>query len=408
MKILLSAYACEPYKGSEPNVGWNWAITLASTGHFPWVITRENNKPNITAALKEIPRQAQPIFCFYDLPHWARWWKKGNKGIRIYYFLWQLGAYRLAKKVNAQEHFDCVHHVTFVGVRQPSFMGNLGIPFIFGPVGGGEKAPRKLRRGYGWRGQLADLFRDVTNYLIKFNPLMLHTFNKAYQIYVTSEQTRKLLPKKYWPKTHVKLAIGWEKMPTASVARKVNNKYKESFFQVLYVGQFIHWKGMHLGLKAFAILMKIKPNAHLTMVGQGPCAENWKQLSRHLGIEKSIDWIPWVERDTLPEIYAKHDVFLYPSLHDSGGMVVLEALAHGLPVVCLDLGGPGTLVNSSCGYVIKTKSAEESEVEKALARSLFLVANDRSLRQELSKAALLRSEEFAWDEKILSIYKAQS
>ena len=127
MKILLSAYACEPGKGSEPGVGWHWALELAGLGHETWVLTRANNRPPIEAALAGRPPPASnPRFLYYDLPAWARWWKKGRRGIHLYYLLWQWGAYRLARKVHARARFHIVHHVTFVSMHQPSFMGNLG------------------------------------------------------------------------------------------------------------------------------------------------------------------------------------------------------------------------------------------------------------------------------------------
>ncbi len=58
-------------------------------------------------------------------------------------------------------------------------------------------------------------------------------------------------------------------------------------------------------------------------------------------------------QDELFRLYQTHDLLLFPSLHDSGGFVALEALAHGMPIVCLDLGGPGDLETSDCGIVVE-------------------------------------------------------
>ena len=139
LKILLSAYACEPDKGSEPAVGWNWAIELSKRGHMVWVITRSNNREAIETAVRSNPQLLAIHFHYFDLGRWARRWKKAPAGIQIYYLLWQFGATKLAKQLNQEVNFDLVHHVTFVGLRQPSFMGALGIPFIFGPVAGGQQ-----------------------------------------------------------------------------------------------------------------------------------------------------------------------------------------------------------------------------------------------------------------------------
>jgi hypothetical protein len=173
MKILLSAYACEPNKGSEPGVGWNWALALVRRGHMVWVVTRKNNQVSIELELAKLGETyvSNLHFFYYDLPSWATWWKKARRGVHLYYLLWQWGAYQLAKKKHSTQTFELVHHITFVSVRQPSFMGNLKIPFIFGPVAGGEHAPWPLRNGFGWQGWLKDLVRDFANLLVRLKQI---------------------------------------------------------------------------------------------------------------------------------------------------------------------------------------------------------------------------------------------
>ena len=90
LRILLSAYACEPNKGSEPGIGWRWALGLAHAGHEVWVITRANNAGAIEHALAG-RRNAGLQFIYYDLPGWARGWKRGARGVRTYYVLWEWG-----------------------------------------------------------------------------------------------------------------------------------------------------------------------------------------------------------------------------------------------------------------------------------------------------------------------------
>src|SRR5271165_4363850 len=124
-RILLSAYACEPGKGSEPEVGWMWATELAAAGHEVWVITREANREAIETGLGQRPISTLH-FEYFDLPPWIRRWKRGAMSVYWYYALWQWGAYQLARELAKHMHFDRVQHVTFVGVRGPSFMGRLG------------------------------------------------------------------------------------------------------------------------------------------------------------------------------------------------------------------------------------------------------------------------------------------
>lgn len=397
MKILLSAYACEPNKGSEPEVGWHWGIELASMGHEVWILTRTNNRINIES---EISLSAIPNlhFIYFDLPAWMRWWKQRLKGIYFYYLLWQIGAFFVALYYHRQIRFEQVRHITFVSVRQPSFMGLLGIPFFFGPVAGGERAPYRLRKSYPLHGWLKDAFRDLLNAFLWLDPLMHLTFSTANHITVTSLDTQKLLPAQYRSKSSIQLAIGLSN----SIAQPLEHISldKDETIKILYVGNLLYLKGIHIGLHAFAKFKKICPNSHFTLIGRGADATWLKALASKLEIDKSLTWIDHMPRRELLKEYANHDIFLFPSFHDSGGMVVLEAMAHGLPVICLDLGGPGIIVNDTCGRTVPTRNRTVLEVVNHMASFLQQLAQDQELTIKLKQSALSRAQEFSWTNKI--------
>src|SRR4249919_338260 len=111
MRILALAYACEPGKGSEPGTGWMWSRLLARLGDTT-VITRRNNRSAIEPALTHTPEASHLTFEYIDLPQWARFWKRGQRGVRLYYQLWQLAALRRAQQLHRSEPFDLVWHVT--------------------------------------------------------------------------------------------------------------------------------------------------------------------------------------------------------------------------------------------------------------------------------------------------------
>lgn len=409
MRILLSAYACEPNKGSEPGVGWNWAVALVRRGHVVWVVTRKNNQEAIEQELSRLgdPYISNLHFFYFDLPSWATKWKKGRRGIHLYYLLWQWGAYKLAKIEHNAQVFDLVHHITFVSVRQPSFMGNLGIPFIFGPVAGGENAPWSLRKGFGWQGWLKDLLRDLANFMVRFDPLMQHTFSKAMWIYVTSEQTLSLIPCRYRKKTFVQLAIAadMEFEKTQSLRTPLQTDVSPDKFRILYVGHFLYLKGMHLGLAAYATFLAKFPNAQLTLVGHGSEEKSWRELASQLGIHpEQIKWRPWLTQKDLAVLYQGHEVFLFPSLRDSGGMVVLEALSFGLPVVCLKLGGPGVIIDNTCGRAVEVNGMSQQDVVKQLADVLVEFANHPQLIKQLRDGARKKAITTSWDAVVERVY----
>lgn len=397
-KILLSAYACEPNKGSEPGVGWHWALEIEKLGHEVWVLTRKNNQQRIEEYLQNNTKPKKLNFIYYDLPKWLSWWKKGGRGVYLYYFLWQFGAFLKARAAHKINNFDKVQHITFVTVRQPSFMGLLGIPFVFGPVGGGERAPYNLRKCFGLKGWVKDFVRDIANLLVKLDPFMYVTFATATNIYVTSEQTKKLLPSIFQDKANVHLAIGFD----GEIAKQVETK---STLNLLYVGRFEAWKGMGLGIQAFAKLLIKFPNANLTMVGKGPSKEQWQQLAVKLSIAEKITWIDWIEQEELAKLYKSHDLFIFPSLHDSGGMVVLEAMSYGTPVLCLNLGGPGVIVDDSCGIKVYVDDRNEESIVNELCQAISSFALNAKLRDLLAQGALAKAKAMNWKAVVNGVYK---
>jgi glycosyltransferase involved in cell wall biosynthesis len=401
MKILLSAYACEPDKGSEPGVGWNWALEIARLGHKVWVLTRANNQLSIKSEFLGLSEKNNLHFLYYDLPRWAYLWKKGNRGIYLYYFLWQLGAYFLAKKIHSKENFNLVHHITFGVIRQPSFMWMLRIPYILGPVGGGETAPWRLRFGYPLKGFITDILRDILNFLTKFDLFTLLNFRVANEIYVKTPDTMGMIPKKYQKKAKLLLEIGINSED--SIITHTYASYQP--LRMIFVGRFIYWKGMHIGLLAFSVLSKLDPEARLTMVGEGPEENKWRNLVKRLGIEDKIYWTGWISHEKIKNLYSEHDVMLFPSLHDSSGNAVLEALSHSLPVICLQVGGPSIIVNSSCGYVIPVLNLNTTLVVDKLANSMIKLNYDYNLRNSLKKGAINRSKQFSWSSSVSKVYK---
>ena len=253
-KILLSAYACEPNMGSEPGVGWQWAQALRRRGFEVHVITRSNNRGAIERAYDG--SDALLRFHYFDFPEWLRFWKKWPGGIYLYYLLWQVGAYRMAKRLHSRERFDYVHHITFVSYRQPSFMGGLGIPFIFGPVGGGESMPEQFRKSLPMSGRLSEAIRSAGNGFVRFDPLMRRTFAQARMIVCATEETRLAIPLRFRNKCVVQRAIGIDGDVSVQVESGASSVLKPRF---LFIGRLLYWKGLQLALRALAIVRESIP-----------------------------------------------------------------------------------------------------------------------------------------------------
>jgi glycosyltransferase involved in cell wall biosynthesis len=243
--------------------------------------------------------------------------------------------------------------------------------------------------------------------LATLEPIARSVYQNSTVILCKSQETLACIPQPYRHKCRLYLEIGIE--PSVDVCDRrlaQDGPQGDREFQILYVGRLIYWKGLHLGLKAFAQFHAKQQNSRLTVVGSGADRKWLHNLAQQLGIADAVDWIDWMPQDRVLQFYSRHDAFLFPSLHDSSGNVVLEALSQGLPVICLDLGGPGVMVDESCGRVVKTKDVDEQVVIQALSDALKELAENTKLSVQLSRGAMMRSQEYQWEQLVNNLYSS--
>jgi glycosyltransferase involved in cell wall biosynthesis len=396
MKVLLSAYACEPDKGSEPAVGWQWVQQIARF-HDVWVITRANNRGAIDAALRERPLP-NVQWIYTDLPAWTQFWKKREVGLHLYYYLWQVLAYFRARTHYRQIRFDVTHHVTFGKYWVPSLLWLLPPPFVFGPVGGGEKPPFAFWSDYGMRGKIIDGIRYLTQRAAHADPFLRLAVARAAVAIGVTEQTaaelRKLGAKR------VLVHPQWA-MPERDFLRLSSREGSSAGnrLRVISIGRLLHWKGFHLTIRAFAEFYQSHHDAELWIVSDGPERGRLEQLARSLGVAEAVVFSGHLP--TLADVYRKlkeSDVLVHPALHEAFGNVCLEAMAAGKPVICLDIGGPAMQVTESTGFKIAATTVAQTVHE--MAEALSVLADDPELREEMGRAAVLRvRRDFQWDRK---------
>jgi glycosyltransferase involved in cell wall biosynthesis len=393
LNVLLSAYACEPGRGSEPAVGWNTARELASH-HEVWVLTRANNRTKIEVRLADDPVPGLH-FLYYDLPRWASWWKRGKRGIHAYYYLWQLGAYRVAKKLHGEVGIDMSHHVTFVIYWRPSLLALLPVPFVWGPVGGGEFVPEPFRSSFGRRGRIYEAMRDLARWLGELDPLVRATARRSALALATTEETAVRLRKLGAKDVRVFTQVGLNEEEIDLLSRQEVN-HRAASIRFVSIGRALHWKGFHLGLRAFA--QARLPNARYWVVGDGPERGRLQDLAEDLGIAQHVRFWGRLSRGETLRTLGECHVLVHPSLHESGGWVCLEAMALGRPVVCLDLGGPAVQVTQETGFRIPANTPEQSV--RDLAAAMQACAADTGLLTRMGEAGQRRvAETFNWREK---------
>ncbi|MGH9345260.1 MAG: glycosyltransferase family 4 protein [Terriglobia bacterium] len=393
-RILVSAYACEPGKGSEPGVGWNWVCQIARFNEA-WVVTRANNRRAIESALIRDP-QPNLHWIYFDLPRWLSFWKKGIRGIQLYYLLWQIAIYFVARGLHRKVDFELVHHITFVNYWMPSFLVMLSVPFLLGPVGGGESAPPAFWWSFSLRGKVYETLRDLRRDLAHLDPFVRLAARRAVVALATTSQTGEKLRRLGCRNVSVISQVG---VDLDEIRRRPTSTGRSGcLFRVVSVGRLLHWKGFEIGVRAFALLKAQFPASEYWLIGDGPERKRLEKLTRSLGLGDSVRFLGSMPRPLVLEKLAACHALLNPSLHDSGSFVCAEAMAAGLPVICLDLGGPSIHVTKETG--IKIPAISPGQVILELAQAMRRLARDPGYRQQLGKAGRKRvGDFFAWEEK---------
>jgi glycosyltransferase involved in cell wall biosynthesis len=393
LKVLISAYACEPDRGSEPGVGWNMAVQAARY-HDVWAVTRANNRPVIEAAIARNPIPTLHMV-YYDLPGWLRWWKRGARGTRLYYYIWQLAIYSVVQRLHRQIRFDVTHHVTFVKYWMPSVLPFLRAPFLWGPVGGGESAPKSLLVHCGWRGRVYEVARNAMRWWGERDPLVLATARRSALALAVTDATAQRLRAIGAKHVEILSQVGLSAAERSYLGDLVSSTAGGPV-RFVSIANLLHWKGLHFGLRAFA-LAKL-PGSEYWLIGDGPFGTHLRRLAQSLGIEDKVHFwgvLPRVE--ALVKLRLCH-VLVHPSLHDSGAWVCEEAMAAGKPVICLDLGGPGAQVTRETGF--KIPALDPAQAVKDLARAMAVLAGDSRLRARMGQAGRDRvTLEYAWERK---------
>ncbi|WKN32526.1 glycosyltransferase [Porifericola rhodea] len=393
MKILLSAYSCAPDSGSEPGCGWNWAIELAKEGNTVYCLTASNNKSKIEKKMLSLKiRNLHFIYIF--LPRWV----ESTKTLNIFplsyfhYILWQLYAYRMAVQMHKNIVFDIVHHVTFGSLQLGSFMWKLPIPFVFGPVGGGEKIPAELKK-FSTVGFFRESLRKLTSFFIMNVLRNTKAASEASLLLTTSCDTADLA--KSLGAENVKLfldcGISEDFMP------KAYSKNKESQeIQVLWVGKFLPQKGLSLVLEVFNNLKEYE-NIKLTIVGDGPMRPDYENFVRTNNLSEKVSFVGMISYGALKNYYLNYDILIFCPLRNAFGIQLLEAMACGLPVITLDQHGAGTLIPE--GVCIKVNPKEDNLILK-LKENIVNLAVDKKYRQLLSLRGRNFAEKNTWRKKV--------
>jgi glycosyltransferase involved in cell wall biosynthesis len=394
-KVLLSAFACDPSKGSEPGNGWNWAIGLCQVGFEVHCITRYVGRKEI-----ELNNKFTNLhFHYVALPlKLEKLYGASTSGMYLYYILWQWFAYRYAKKISKSVEFSVCHHVTWGSVQMGSFMYKLRVPLVFGPAGGGQRAPSQFRSYFSdhWNSEVKR--EKVGRLFLKYNPACKKMLRKAYSVLVSNPDTLEMVQTAGCNNVKLSLDVA---LPKSFFQEVTSVRAKEvGKLRLLWVGRFLPRKGILLLLD---VMVKLKeyPNITLTVVGDGQMQKAFRDKVAKYSLENTVNWVGMVPYEDVKTFYVAHDAFIFTSLRDSGGSQLIEAMAYHLPVITINLHGQGFIVNNDTGIVCDCESPEIAIA--SLKDAVLNLFNNPELLEAKGDAAYKFATQQEWSVKIASI-----
>ncbi len=423
LRVLTCAFVCGPSGNSqlghgEAVLGWNLVTQLARF-HEVHVLTHPSNREGIEKALQGAPRPTLS-FEYFDIPRWLGVLRKLQGGFQFYTYLWQIQAYFVARRLHRKFRFDAFHHLTYANDWAASFVGALlPIPYLRGPCGGAQKTPRPFLSEYAWHNRFWERVRAGMGWVLRHDPFFILGQSRARKILVCNRESLEAIPKRFQQKATLFPVNGISPEDLTLIAGRngsrvsrddqapVSGATPQKEFRVLSAAQLIALKGYGLAIRAFKPFADQHSDAKMVIMGEGPDLPRLEKLVRSLQLSHQVLFPGWMARNALLDAMCSCDVFLFPSLRDGGGAVVVEAMAAGIPVICMDLAGPGMHVTEKCGIKIPARSPDETI--ELMAQALERLFQDKDLRVKMGQAGRVRAEQvYSWDhlgERLLMIYQ---
>lgn len=401
MRVLCIAEACNPSWTSVPLVGYNFVRALSERPELELtLVTHIRNrdaleKSGLTARVSTwfIDNEwlARPLYLLGKLLRGgqALSWTIDTAMAWPSYMVFENAVHRKLQRRNAR--FDLIHRITPLTPTMGSPLAALTeTPMLLGPLNGGlpwpKAYPELRRKEREWLVPLRSAYRSL--------PYYRSTYRHLAGVIAGSRHTASEVPhwfrgqRFYMPEN----GVDPDRFPIASSWPEPRGR-----FRFITVGRLVPYKGMKLILEAMSQSATLR-NCELVIVGDGPMRPELEDFARAHGLGSQVQFAGWIEQQKLATEMSRCQGFVFPSLREFGGGVVLEALASGLPSIVVDYGGPGELVTQECGALLPLTPREP--LIARLREAMEALAGDSERCRSLGAAACRRvREEFTWSTK---------
>ncbi|MCG8450765.1 MAG: glycosyltransferase family 4 protein [Pirellulales bacterium] len=387
-RILLVAHSFCATSSMESRLSW-FRATCAAEHYDTTVVCAEpfgEIRSNVCASV--------PRLKVVTVPHTAfeRLLIKTPGCFYLAYRLWHRRVLHTARALHAQEPFALVHQVSYCGYREPGYCWQLGIPFVWGPVGGTQNVPWRFLGQFNTVGALKEACRSVANRIqLAFGVRVGKALRAASAVFVANQEVQQSFCRARGVELPCQLETGIDCIADEPRSRRDPNLP----FHILWAGRLENWKALPLLLRAIAALPD-EVTIRLRVLGSGSQQGRWQRMATRLGLSDRIEWIPLPDYGARAEHYRWADVFAFTSLRDTSGTGLLESLAVGVPIIGLNHQGARDIMTDDCAVRIPVEHPQQ--VISAFQAAIVSLARDPSYLQQMGRGALLRARCYLWSQ----------
>ena len=403
MKIILSVFECNPFRGSDSYVGWSYTVNMARY-HEIFALTRAENRADIERYFLESADPIRNRIHFIYIPRgrlFSEYIYRLNRyvGFLGSYFMWQRSALKVAKKICCKHDIALCHHISIADFRCAGYLWKTGKPFIYGPVGGAQEIPDCLTP-YSRGHEKSECFRSMMNWLCPSFPGYRRALRHASVVYSSNDETTACLSVIMRPGDQNKLVQMTELCVDEQYVCKRDSLHKVpgDTVHIIVSGRLIYRKGISLLLDAVSRIRTEQPYV-VDIYGEGDQKEKLLDQAQKNGISDVVKFHGKISFEEMQIRYREADIYVLPSLRETTGTAVFEAMANKLPVVSLKQNGVKYIVEPDMGILVDIKSMEQVLCD--LANALKRLIEDAELRQAMGQAGYCKiREQFTWSERV--------
>jgi glycosyltransferase involved in cell wall biosynthesis len=401
-RVLIASHYTSERLGGEAAIPLRLYGRLRRRGVEAWLVAHDNDREELAEAFADEPERLLLTRSLPGMRPVFTWGEKLPDGPRS--VAWavtqierQLAMLPVIRRAVRELGIDVVHQPIGIAPNVPSPLRRLGAPLVVGPLNGGMVLPPAFRERDSRLARLVQALRRPVGGLAHH---ALRGKLEAAVVLVANERTRELLP---GPARRVSSPMPESAIVLGNWPEK--DRGTDGPVRFVFTGRLVPYKSPDLAVRAFA-LARPSIDARLEIVGDGPLRDSLERLATELGVADAVDFRGWLGKAEVSERLRASDVFVYPSLREPGGTVVLEAMATGLPSIVADWGGPAEYISEGTGVRVDVSSSERFVDD--LAAAMVRLGGDPALRASLGAAARERAAaEYDWDvlvDRLTEIY----